>query len=124
MLGSVGTAVAASMQNRSCKTWQHLCLHMVTLHWQQIGNRFPPAGAARLTKPTEMLDFLPLPALKSAFFRWHQSSYTHNGAQAYPKMNNRMVYAIEDKGYWLQFLKGIGGYWRVLGGIGRHVQTR
>jgi hypothetical protein len=59
VLGSVGTALAASMQNRSCKTWQHLCLHIVTLLWQHVGNRFPPAGAARLTKPAEMFDVDP-----------------------------------------------------------------
>ena len=31
---------------------------------------------------------------------------------------------IKDEGYWCKFGRGIGGYWRVLVGIGRHVQTR
>ena len=39
-------------------------------------------------------------------------------------VNNSVMCVVEDKGYWCNFLRGIGGYWRVLGGIGRHVQTR
>ena len=31
--------------------------------WQRIGNRFPPAGAARLTKPAAILNFLPPSAM-------------------------------------------------------------
>ena len=39
-------------------------------------------------------------------------------------LNNRTNCTIEEKGYWCNFWRGIGGYWRVLGGIGGHVQTR
>ena len=53
-----------------------------------------PRGAARLAKPSEMLDFLQLHALKCTFFRWHLSRahvcislHTRTyGAQANPKL--------------------------------------
>ena len=31
---------------------------------------------------------------------------------------------IKDEGYWFHFERGIGGYWRVLGGIGGQLQTK
>ena len=61
VLGSVGTTLAASIQNRTAPHQNNMGAHArlfirtgslaLSLYWQHIGNRIPPVGAARLTKP-------------------------------------------------------------------------